>query len=106
MSSDSPRGPVILLFALLDGKADEVTQRLVVRGDVGDQAPWVSMTTDKKIIASAAGGGAEDLRFLANLAESGRYRPVIDRRYPFEQAVEAHRYVDTGRKRGNVVLTP
>jgi NADPH:quinone reductase-like Zn-dependent oxidoreductase len=79
---------------------------LLVLGSLPDmlRAPWVSMVTDKKIVAGAAGGSAEDLRFLASLAESGRFRPVIDRRYPFEQVVEAHRYVDTGRKRGNVVL--
>jgi NADPH:quinone reductase-like Zn-dependent oxidoreductase len=70
------------------------------------RAPWISMTTDKKVIAFAGEATAEDLHFLADLAESGRFTPVIDRRYPFEQVVEAHRYVDTGRKRGNVVLTP
>jgi NADPH:quinone reductase-like Zn-dependent oxidoreductase len=81
---------------------------LLVLGSLPDmlRAPWISITTDKKIVAGAGAGGAEDLRFLASLAESGQYRPVIDRRYPFEQVVEAHRYVDTGRKRGNVVLTP
>jgi NADPH:quinone reductase-like Zn-dependent oxidoreductase len=81
---------------------------LLVLGSLGDllRAPWVSATTDKKVIGGGDDRGAEDLRFLASLAESGRYRPVIDRRYAFEQVVEAHRYVDTGRKRGNVVLTP
>ena len=48
---------------------------------------------------------AEDLRFLAGLAAAGDFKPVIDRRYPFEQIADAHRYVDTGRKRGNVVIT-
>jgi NADPH:quinone reductase-like Zn-dependent oxidoreductase len=67
-------------------------------------APWTSMTSSKKIIAGPAAGGAEELRFLADLAEKGQFRPVIDRCYPFERIVEAHRYVDTGRKKGNVVV--
>jgi len=68
--------------------------------------PWVSMTSSKKIIAGpAAGGHAEDLRFLAGLAEAGKFKPVIDRAYPFDEIVEAHRYVDAGHKRGNVIVT-
>jgi len=63
------------------------------------------MTSSKKVIAGPASGSAEDLRFLASLAESGQFKPVIDRRYPFERIAEAHRYVDTGRKKGNVVVT-
>jgi NADPH:quinone reductase-like Zn-dependent oxidoreductase len=46
----------------------------------------------------------ENLVFLKDLLEAGEIWPVIDRTYPLEEIVAAHRYVETGRKRGNVVL--
>jgi NADPH:quinone reductase-like Zn-dependent oxidoreductase len=58
----------------------------------------------KSVVAGVASEAPEILRKLATLVENGDFRPVIDRVYPFDQMVDAHAYVDTGRKKGSVVV--
>lgn len=80
---------------------------LLVYARFGDmlRAPWVSLTRGKRVVAGPASEDPAHLPQLAELAETGAFKPVIDRTYPFEQIVEAHRHVDTGHKKGSVVVT-
>jgi len=86
-----------VVFDAVDKAARSDCKSLLKRGGI-----YLNVSRD-----SGSGGGVktEDLVFLKELIEAGELKAVIDRRYPLEEIVEAHRYVEKGHKKGNVVIT-
>tara|TARA_R110001583_G_scaffold195327_1_gene371714 strand:+ start:100 stop:1071 length:972 start_codon:yes stop_codon:yes gene_type:complete len=65
----------------------------------------LSSIIQNNVICGVADESKESLNFLKNLAETGKFKAVIDKTYTLEKTAEAHSYVDTGRKKGNIVIT-
>ncbi len=80
---------------------------VLLAADLGQmlKAPWQSVFQDKKVIVGTASERSEDLEALGKLASEGKLLPCIDRIFAFDDIVKAHSYVETGRKRGNVIIS-
>ena len=86
---------------------DAVPQQVADRKTLKSQAKKV-LTPNGKYVSiddGIAEASYEGLEYVLGLAESGKLKPVIDRIYPLDQIVEAHKYVETGHKKGNVIIS-
>ncbi|MDH5380534.1 MAG: NAD(P)-dependent alcohol dehydrogenase [Cyclobacteriaceae bacterium] len=82
------------VFLIANPKLSHIFQRL-----------WVSKTKNKKVLLDFTKHKLDDMLYLSELFEKGVIKPKIDKLYPMERIVEAHHYVESGRKEGDVVLS-
>jgi NADPH:quinone reductase-like Zn-dependent oxidoreductase len=111
--TDSPETYDVIFDVVRDAPAGRMVRRLTENGCLLMANPgflqivrarWASRGSQKRVSFAGSGVTREDLAHLRGLVEAGRLRPVIDRRFPLEQMVEAHRYAESGQKLGNVVI--
>ena len=88
-----PRGR----YVMTGGKSAQLFQALLL-------GPWISMAGRRKVAVVSSKPNQQDLRFLKDLLESGKLKPVIDRRYPLSEVPAAIRYLEEGHASGKVVI--
>ncbi|MEQ1533129.1 MAG: NAD(P)-dependent alcohol dehydrogenase [Sideroxydans sp.] len=86
------------IYVMVGGKAGQLFQALLL-------GPWLSMFGSKKMRAVTSKPNQEDLLFLKELIESGKLKPVIDRRFPLSEVADAVRYIEAGHATGKVVIS-
>ena len=64
-----------------------------------------SVTGGKRVICAMLPDRAEDLEHIKELVESGHIKTIVDKRYPMDKAVDAHRYIESGESKGNVIIS-
>lgn len=82
-----------------------ISTELGPRGENIFLALWTSVFSKKKLLFPLPVARRSDLEYIKSLYESGQFKPLIDRQYPLDSIVEAHKYVETGMKVGNVVIS-
>jgi NADPH:quinone reductase-like Zn-dependent oxidoreductase len=85
------------IYVMTGGSMPQMFQALLL-------GPLISLTGEKRMVSLTAQSNQKDLAFIAELFEAGKLKPVIDRRYPLNEAAEAIRYLEEGHARGKIVI--
>jgi NADPH:quinone reductase-like Zn-dependent oxidoreductase len=87
-------------------KKDGAYLQAVAEPGLALRMAWTALTSQRRVVGGGPEANSEDLHRLAELAMEGKIVPTIDQTFLLEQIAEAHSHVDTGHKRGNVVIRP